>query len=122
VPAMSISPESTQVDCQHIGLPTIEQILAPFGPDVRGMENKQVLIRLLCLDRYRKVTADDMAANWRALAFLAVEGAVGIVEMLHEDEMEDARSMERGEWDEPCRCCRREAYRFADGERGVQSK
>jgi hypothetical protein len=122
VPAMSISPEPTQTDCQHTGFPTIEQILAPFAPDVRGMENKQVLLRLLCLDRYRTVAADDMAANWRALAFLAVEGAAGIVKMLHEDEMEGSRSIERGDWDEPCRCCRREAYRFADDKRRVQSK
>lgn len=114
---MNAAPPKEKVARQDrpILVPTMEQILAPLGEDFKVMEKKEVLLRLFCLDLDNKIDAHEMAANWRALAFRAVEGSAALVEMLTQDAdlLEDELSITRGEWDEPCRCCRREAYRYA---------
>jgi len=73
-----------------------------------------VLLRRLLVDEMNKwVSGEKMSAKWQALAFHVVEGSAAMLEMLEADALADLEAIGRGEWDEPCRCCRREAYRHA---------
>ena len=73
-----------------------------------------VLLRRLLVDEMNKwVSGEKMSAKWQALAFHVVEGSAAMLEMLEADALADLEAIGRGEWDEPSRFCRREAYRHA---------